>query len=350
MHRRNYLQASLAVAGRLLLPTGALASLSACSGIANEDAPTEIDGAIMGTYYRVLAYGQSTPATADGIHAVLNDIDTRMSTWRPDSELSLFNASLTTDWHPLSSPTVEVIAHAQRTSEQTAGAFDASVGPLVDIWGFGAGTNQAIGDRPGADTVEAARARIGYRSLDVDRRAHRVRKKRPDLQLDLSGIAKGYAVDRVCQWLDDKGFAAYLVDIGGELRARGRKPDSRTWTVGIERPIRGPREPQMLVALNNQAIATSGNYRQFYEWDDRRYSHTMDPRTGEPVEHELLSATVLADTTMQADAWSTSLMVLGPEAGLAFAEEYSIAAIFMTQEGKQLRVQQSSAARQALSV
>jgi thiamine biosynthesis lipoprotein len=207
-----------------------------------------------------------------------------------------------------------------------------TVGPLVNLWGFGPGRGE---DRvPSATEVEEARARVGYARLEVRDPPPAVRKAIPDLYVDLSAIAKGYGVDRVSEYLESQGVGRYLVEVGGEVRGRGRNARGTPWKVAVERPAEGERAAYAVVEVDGVGVATSGDYRNFFEKDGRRYSHTIDPATGRPVTHALASVTVVSDTCMTADALATGLNVLGPEAGYALAEREGIAALFIVREGQ----------------
>ncbi len=344
MDRRQCLKRSLAVGAHLTLPAG-LSGLAGCSPSSSTDpAYSAIDGRIMGTGYRVLLTSEPDAALPDDVLSTLQEVDVHMSTWRADSELARFNASVDMDWQPMSAVAMHVIAHAVQASEQSGGAFDATVGPLVDLWGFGPGaTDTASNARPSLRALQQTRARIGHHNIEIDVGNRALRKRRPDAQLDLSGIAKGFAVDRVAQLLKRKAHANFLVNVGGELRARGGKLDGAPWRVAIERPGDGPREAQQVIALEDRAVATSGNYRHYFELGERRYSHVIDPRTGEPVDHSLASVTVVAATTMEADALSTTLMIMGLEQGMEFAETHGIAAQMITRHGTALHASPSPA-------
>jgi len=281
-------------------------------------------GPSMGTSYKVSFAGGAADANAvhNEIRSVLGRINTLMSTYRADSELSVFNTIPSVDWTNLSIDTRNVMNEALRVGNLTDGAFDVTVGPLVNLWGFGA-AGRAL-TIPEDELLADAASAVDYRLLTS--REHAIRKSAPALQVDLSGIAKGYAVDRTAQALDRHGIEDYLIDIGGELRARGRKPDGRGWRVGIERPVPGARSVYRVVELGGGAIATSGDYRNYFEHEGRRYSHTVDPRTARPVTHSLASVSVIADTAMTADAFSTAIMVLGPDEGYEFARSRDLAA------------------------
>lgn len=308
-------------------------SLMGCDG---EGPAGEIalSGATMGTRYRIKAAGiQPGMDIAElnaGIERILKDIDERMSVHRPQSELSQFNAAPTTDWTPVSPQTHAVTSRALEIGRLSGGAFDVTVGPLVNLWGFGPA--RPITAPPSPGQIEAVASRTGYRSLSYRNEPPALRKSAPTLRTDLSGIAKGFAVDELARYLRRNGATDYLVEIGGEIRVAGRGPTG-AWRIGIEKPQPTGRTAHRVVRLGNQAIATSGDYRIFFEQGGRRYPHIIDPRTGMPVAHRLASVTVIAPTTMDADAWSTALMVLGPEKGFALAEHYGLAAFFIVKTG-----------------
>ncbi len=357
MDRRAYLKTTLALGGGFLMPAGVMA-LSGCSGTAQAPELARLDGSIMGTRYSVLladrtevnrADDQVGQSLAEQVHATLSDVDAHMSTWRADSELSRFNARNSRDWFAVTDATAGVISQALQTSRRSGGAFDATVGPLVDLWGFGAGAQAAAkGTRPSDQAISRQLDRVGYQAIEVDADRNAVRKANPQSHLDLSGIAKGYAVDRVAQLLDARGLENYLVEVGGELRARGRKPDGSAWKVAIERPSVERREPFRALALQDRAIATSGDYRNFFAQGGQRYSHSIDPRTGLPVDHELASVSVVADSTASADALSTALIILGPADAMAFAERHHVAAHLILKSGTSLKEVYSSAFEQLL--
>ena len=254
-----------------------------------------------------------------------------MSHYRPDSELSRFNRAATTEPQPLSGETLGVVADALAVSRASGGAFDVTVGPLVDAWGFGPpGRAPAAPDEA---TLAALRARVGADLLEVDLAASTLRKRRANVIVDLSAIAKGYAVDAVASLLAEHGFGDYLVEIGGELRAGGTNERGEPWRVAIERPAPGFATAQRIMPLTDAALATSGDYRNFYDLDGARVSHTIDPRTGRPVTHGLRAVSVIADRCILADARSTALNVLGPEDGYDLAAAQGWAALFVADDG-----------------
>ncbi len=294
-----------------------------------ERGPLTFGGRSMGTTYKVLVSGVREPrlaALSRAARGELDRVEALMSTYRPDSEVSRFNASKETGASfPISVDTRRVIEAAQRVSEESGGAFDITVRPLVGLWGFGAGAKV---DRPSEEQVERARARVGYRQLELTEAG--LGKRLAELEIDLSAIAKGYAVDRVVEVLVDSGVEACLVEVGGEVRIRGEKQPGVPWRIGIEQPTEGgERVAREVVQLRRGAIATSGDYRNFYEEGGVRRSHTIDPRTGKPVVHALASVSVAHELTMLADAYATALSVLGPSEGYRFAVEHGLAAQFL---------------------
>lgn len=345
MNRRSFLKSSMMLGGGIALPAGAL-SLVGCSGTASTPELAGFDGQVMGTGYSVRL--GNTPATGleQDVLAVLRDVDTHMSTWKADSELTRLNRSVDGDWQSMSPATTQVIAHALKTSEQTGGAFDATIGPLVDLWGFGAGSANAgeiSGHRPGVQAISQTLSRIGHENIEVDLAANAVRKLKSEVELDLSGIAKGHAVDRVAALLDSRGIESYLIEVGGELAARGRKPDGSAWRVAIEKPQIGSRDVFRVIDLENRAIATSGDYRNFFDDGGQRFSHAIDPRNGQAVQNGLASVSVVADSTMAADALSTSMMIMGADQAMTFAEKHGIAVQMILKSGTALSEQHSPA-------
>lgn len=318
------------------IPRGLLAGVFAAwllGGCGADTGPPvlALRGTTMGTSYSVQVVDPppalDQTALAGDIEARLDRINALMSTYRPDSELSRFNAGESEDWFSVSPELVAVVLAAQGVSRASDGAFDVTVGPLVNLWGFGPSpTAEAL---PAGSEIQAALARVGWQHLRVRAQPPALNKARAGLEVDLSAIAKGYAVDQLAALLKSQGIADYLVEIGGELRARGLNGRGLPWQIAIERPEAGRRAVFRVVALRDQGMATSGDYRNFVEIDGVHYSHTIDPKTGRPVGHRLASVTVIAESTMRADAWATALLVLGPERGLALAERQGLAALFI---------------------
>ena len=260
-----------------------------------------------------------------------------MSTYRNDSEVSRFNELSDEELLTVSSETFDVFKHARAVSEATRGAFDITVGSLVDAWGFGADSSRSGHlevPMPTEDEVITIRSQLGWQFVHLDEEASTISKGRPFLRCDLSAIAKGYAVDRAANVLGSMGIDDYLVELGGEIRTSGLNEQGESWVVAIERPLFSGREPHRLLRLENSALATSGDYRKFYEKDGRRYSHTIDPRTGRPVIHSLASVSVVEALCVRADAYATALMVLGEVEGFRFAVDHGLAALFLIRNEK----------------
>jgi thiamine biosynthesis lipoprotein len=277
------------------------------------------------------------------IEVELAAVNRAMSTYDPRSELSQFNEREDLRWAPASRGLLEVLDSASRISNATQGAFDVTVGPLVDLWGFGPqyGTRRVPDDA----AIERIRESVDYQLVQIDPSAGAIRKRHSRTQVDLNAIAKGYGVDRVAMVLDRQGIHNYLVEIGGELRARGTTAAGRPWRVGIERPVEGQHVVGEVVALDNRAIATSGTTEDFFEQDGRHYSHIIDPKTAHPVEEPPIAVSVVADTTMEADAWATALVVLGSKRGYSLAQSRGLAALFVTATGSKFDVRVTDALR-----
>jgi len=280
---------------------------------------------------------------AELIDAELAAINRAMSTYDPRSELSQFNGRQDLQWVPASQGLLEVLNSASLISTASQGAFDVTVGPLVDLWGFG--PEYRPRRVPDDAVIERVRKSVGYQHLQADPSAGAIRKRDSRIQVDLCAIAKGYGVDRVAMILDRQGVHDYLVEIGGELRARGTTAAGRPWRVGIERPVEGRHVVGEIVALGNQGSATSGTTEDVVEQDGRHYSHIIDPKTARPVEHPAMAASVIADTTMEADAWATALIVLGPERGYSLAQARGLAAMLVTASGSTFDVRVTDAFR-----
>ena len=293
-----------------------------------------LSGRTMGTTYTVRFVRDETTdleAMQAEIDRRLELVNDQMSTYREDSEISRFNRYDGTDWFEVSADTASVVARALEISEQSDGAFDVTVAPLVNLWHFGPEEHDAR--LPDAAAIAAAREHTGYKKLQARLDPPALKKSDSKLTVDLSAIAKGYGVDVVWETFDQTNC---MVEIGGEVRVRGAKPNGDGWVIGIEAPLVGVRELQNLVELSDAALASSGGYRNFFEHKGKRYSHTIDPRTGRPVEHDLLAVSVLSDDCMTADALATTAIVLGPEAGYAWLVERKVPALLLVAEGDEV--------------
>lgn len=303
----------------------------------------EITGQTMGTSYSIKIISASeldTKALKSDIDYRLDGINRIMSTYDPDSILSRFNSHQGTDWYRVPYSLAYVVNAARQISEATDGAFDITVGPLVNLWGFG--PQGPTTSQPPAEALAAARERVGYRKLSVRLDPPALRKSAPELSADLSAIAKGYAVDQIAALLETRDIDRYLVEIGGEVRARGHNAEDKPWQLGIEKPSTNGRSVQQVVPIKRASIATSGDYRNFFEADGQRFSHTIDPASGRPVAHRLASVSVLAPDCMMADGWATALMALGPKRGFELAERLDVAAFFIVRDDRGFTEQASN--------
>lgn len=287
-------------------------------------------GATMGTTWSVRFVGSF--AAAEAVRCVilvtLERVITQMSAWKPSSNLSRFNRSTDSGWHALPREFATVVDCALRIAKETDGAYDPTVGALVELWGFGSGP-APFGIPPPSDQITLVSADCGWKRLEL-RDGNKLRRSGQAL-IDVNGVAKGFAVELVTAALREVGIRHALVEIGGELAGFGVKPDGTPWWVDIDRPRTGLSSdiaPPVLIALHNLAVATSGCERG-YESGGSHYSHSINPRTGMPIQNGMVSATVLHPSCMKADAYATALMVMGPDAGINFATEHALAAVIL---------------------
>lgn len=251
-----------------------------------------------------------------------------IASWDKASEISRFNQYADTNWVPVSPELAKVVATALELSRQSGGAYDVTVGPLIELWGFSAENTDH--DRiPSQEKIDATRARVGYQKLEVRLQPPALRKSRADLHVELASLADGFAADLAGEYLESKGVRNYMVEIAGEIRTRGSSPRGDAWHIAIEKPQETGRAVQQGLRLHDTGLATSGDYRNFFMEGGKRYSHTLDPQTGYPITHQLASVSVIADSAMLADAYATLLMALGEEKGKVFAEERGLAAYFI---------------------
>ncbi|MGC8119336.1 FAD:protein FMN transferase [Marinobacter sp. VGCF2001] len=322
----------------------AVATLAGCS-FQEEKKVWEISGGIFGTTYHINVVlpedEQRLQTLAQGIENTLEQVDHAMSTWKPDSELSQLNQQGDQSaWTALSPGLFEVIHRSVEIAELTGGAFDVTIGPVVNLWGFGP---QARPEQvPSEQELRSVLDGTGWEHLEFDPTARAMRSEKPQY-IDLSGIAKGYGVDAVARYLDSEGVGAYLVEVGGEVRTAGRKPDGSAWRLAIEQPTEQGREVNSVVALDAQAMATSGDYRNYYESNGQRYSHTIDPETGSPIGHRLASVTVISEDCMTADALATGFNVMGFERAMSLATRENIPAFFIVRRDSGFETHQSPA-------
>ena len=325
----------------------ALAASLLLAGCATPLPETLLTGETMGSAWTVKIAGVLPRPAADlqsGAQARIEIVNQALSTWRADSALSRFNDDESGAWVDIDPELAAVLRYALTLAARSDGAYDVTVGPLVNLWGFG--PDPATNQVPDTAAIEAARARVGWRKVQVDDTADRARKQ-PGMRIDLSSLGKGRGVDRVAEYLDAQGVTNYLIDLSGKLRARGRNPRGDAWQVAVEQPAAddpsgAPRIVPAVVALHDRSIATAGDYRRFFESGGRHYSHIIDPRTGSPVEHATLSATALGATCMEADALATMFMVMDPDAALRVAESGNVPALLISREGGGFRLHSSS--------
>lgn len=306
--------------------------IAGCNGSQNSESLT-ISGQTMGTTYTVVVLDDGNLLESEAlrveIETVLNDVNARMSNWDENSEISRFNTRTDTTPVKISRELARVMAAANEVHSKSAGKFDVTLGPLIELWGFG--PRKPDDPLPPANAIAAMRERVGQAELiRLDLPDAMMAKLRSDVSIDLSAIAKGYGIDAIVSKLMELGYKNHLVEIGGDLRATGINTRSVPWRVGIENPQTGAREIKRIVALNDQSLATSGDYRNYVEVDGVRYSHIIDPSTGRPITHRTTSVSVVARDAMTADAWATALLVLGEEKGLETADTYGIAAYFIS--------------------
>jgi thiamine biosynthesis lipoprotein len=323
----------LALRWRWVPLLGALV-LSACG-----QPPLRISGAAQGTTYHITALPGRTAMTEARLQSAvtqrLAEIDRALSNYRDDSELNRLNRAAVGQWLDVGADLYAVLKLSARISAETDGAFDVTVAPLVQLWGFGPGVRR---ERvPDAAAIAAARAQVDYRQLRIDPQRPRVQKLRP-LSIDVNGIAQGYSVDCLAELLARAGLHDYLVEVGGELRLAGRNPRGALWRIGIEKPGAGFATAQQAIVGTDIGITTAGDYRDYFERGGVRYSHTIDPATGRPIAHKLASVTVVAPNAALADGYDTALEVLGPERGLALAQRLHLAAYFIVRGDAGFRV------------
>ena len=295
-----------------------------------------LNGLTMGTTYSVKINADNAfvekNQISDDIDEILSEINQSMSTYIKESELSNINFSTISDWQSLSDDLFEVIDHAINVSLKTNGAFDITIAPLVNLWGFG--PDKLQNKIPTDEIIELTKQNTGYKKISIDKSLKKISKLDPNLHIDLSGIAKGFAVDKIARYLDKRGFKNYLVEIGGELIGKGLNKDNEIWQIGIENPNNNSDTIKQIIRLKDMAMATSGNYMNYFEKDGVRYSHTINPVTGKPIKHKLASVTVLDNSAMNADALATAFMVLGPEKALSLANNLEMAIYLIIKKGK----------------
>jgi FAD:protein FMN transferase len=294
---------------------GIMLLLVSCSGPDREPRQVSIRGTVFGTYYSVIYFDREARDFQESIDSLFAVFNSSLSYYDPNSLISRINRNETDQVDEFFQA---VYLRAGEISRETGGAFDATVSPLVNAWGFGFAEREKMDNA----IVDSLLEFVGFRKTRLE--GDRIVKTDERVQFDFNAIAKGYAADVIVQFLESRGIGSCLVEIGGDLVARGRKPGGTMWRIGLEKPaasMEAPQEWEYSLEMEDRGLATSGNYRRYYEEDGMRYSHTIDPVTGYPVQHTLLSVSVLAADGMSADAYATAFMVMGLEQALAFVED-----------------------------
>ncbi len=302
--------------------------------------PVRFEGNIFGTFYQITIMDPITQGESleleEGFLAELESVDQAMSTYRDDAELIAFNEAPLEQWQPLSNELIEVLAISQSVAEASHGAFDITVGDLVNLWSFGPGARPE--EVPSDAALAEQLAQVGVDAVEIDTQHMQARRIR-DVFVDLSGVAKGHATDRVAAYLDQQGMEHYLVNLGGDLIARGlRNEEEQTpWKIGIEVPEDRQQRAQHIIPLESMSVATSGDYRNYFEVEGERFSHTIDPRTGRPVTHQVASVSVFHPSNAWADAWATALLVVGEQDAMQMAIENNLKVLLLVRDVEQWR-------------
>lgn len=297
-----------------------LTSVCLLGGCLREKEVTEASGRTMGTTWSLRAHAPFDARLEAKMQRKLDEWEATLSHWQPDSALSRFNASASTDWVSVPAELVEVVEIAQQIGNETDHALDITLGPVIDLWGFGAGGRR---DSVPSDTeIAEARALCGWQHLQVRHEPPALRKALPQLRINVSAVAEGWALDRLAKDLEAAGLTHFLLEIGGEVLAQGE------WRVGIQTPAAPPGQSAQTLLLKNQCLATSGIYRQHFTQGGMDFAHVIDPATGRPVEHSLSSVSVIHPSAVQADGFATALLVLGPVKGRTLAEKQGLQVVW----------------------
>lgn len=314
--------------------------LSVFLGCQHEPSIAELTGAIQGTTYHIKLGLQTTPAALAQLQKQIDetfaDIDLKLSNYRDDSEISRFNRQQTLDWVPVSPEIVQLCQLARQVSEKTHGCFDLTIKPLFDLWGFSRNENRI----PTTQEIRQVLAHVGMKRIETDLNGNRLRKRDKAVQVDLSSVGQGYTVKVISDLLEHSGIQNYLVEVGGEMKVKGHKPDGTPWRVAIEKPTPYSREIQRVLDIHQEAgtaIMTAGTYRHFFEDNGQVYSHILDPRTGRPVTHQLLSVTILHNDPTMADVWDTALLCVGETEAAHIAEAEHLKVLLISKDHQQLR-------------
>ena len=284
--------------------------------------PHEHTGAAFGTTWYLKASKGLSREKAAGLQNQLAAWETQISHWRPDSAVSRFNASTSTEWQNMPVEVIELVRLAEKIAQDTDGALDITLAPLIDLWGFGVANRRA--EPPTGEAINKAREACGWSQLDIRDEPPALRKKHPHTQINLSSVAEGWALERLSRWLEASGEHHFLIELGGEVLARGHSADGKPWLVGVQAPNAAAGDSMQALRLDNASLATSGTYRQHFEHEGKSYAHVIDPRTGRPVRHALRSVSIQHVSAAIADGYATALLVLGPERGREIAAKLGL--------------------------
>ncbi len=310
----------------------------------------QFSGAAQGTTYTLKLAAVDSHFTKASLQAevdkILADIDSKMSNYRDDSEISHINQQHTTEWITISPEITELLTISKTVFQKSKGCFDLTVKPIFDLWGFSKHENRV----PTPDEIQATLKHVGMQALEIDAPNNKIRKRDPLLAIDLSAIAQGYSVQALAKYMEQQGINNYLIEIGGEMKAKGIKSNQQPWKVAIQKPIPNSSNIHRILEIKEQqgtAIMTAGTYRNFFEDHGQAYSHILDPRTGRPVTHQLLSVTVLHDDPTWADAWDTALLCMGETEAEQLAEAEQLKVLLIYQQDKELKEYVNTAFNQA---
>lgn len=322
-----------------LFLTGFFILLIGLLGCEQEPASFTLSGQTMGTTYHItIVKGDKRPSSElrqSEIDELLLTVNASFSTYIDSSEVSTFNLHKGIEFQTKTPGFIELLVEAQRINLLTDGAYDITVGPLVNLWGFGPSFKED--DIPSNEVIEKTLSNVGFNNILIDVDNSRVRKLKPDVYVDFSSIAKGYGVDRLADFIESKGYSNYMVEIGGEMRVNGHNPKGTRWRIAIEKPESAARAIHKIISVTNVAMATSGDYRNFFVKDGVQFAHTIDPKTGNPVHHKLASVTVLDDSAATADALATAFMVLGDKKGYDLAINNELPVLFLVKHTEGLK-------------
>ncbi|CAM3551072.1 Thiamine biosynthesis lipoprotein ApbE precursor [Vibrio aerogenes CECT 7868] len=324
------------------------------SGCSQPPEIQRVSGYAQGTTYHISWWSEKPVATetiSGQFDQMLAVIDKELSTYRPDSFISLWNKNPSTDWQPASADFIHLLSVAKTIHHQTQGCYDPTIGPLFALWGFKKDVLQV----PDPQKIAAVQAEIGIDKIEVSTDGLRIRKTLPGLQLDFSSMGEGYTISKLSQILETNGITNYLVEFGGDMKIRGHKPEGQKWRIAIERPVpsKDKRIPYQIVVIedeNGVTLDTSGTYHHSFDADGKAYSHILDPRTGSPVMHDLVSASVFGQDSVVSDAWATAMLCLGPKAGQEIADAEHLPVFFIQSRQEKLIASQSQALKTSKQV